>query len=207
VFATSHGASLGALVSGLLCAGQSGASALGNAALPINLPPIGLSVLAVIPGAQAADAATTNCRNPSFAPGDTLTDNQLLRRSPVTAACDGKCGQECVTGTRPPMLGAFGLRATTITALDGRLSLSLPDGAAVFGVPRLIDGVSVTTGVTGKVLVRDDRAVSGPGWDLIVNLSDFVIDANATVKLVNSQVGIAPTLISSATADVDLATA
>jgi hypothetical protein len=53
----------------------------------------------------------------------------------------------------------------------------------------------------------DDRMVSGPGWDLFVNLSDFVSNANVTVKLVNSQVGIAPTLISSAEADVDLATA
>jgi hypothetical protein len=45
------------------------------------------------------------------------------------------------------------------------------------------------------------------GLDLIVNPSDFVNDANVTVKIVNSEVGIRPTLISSAEADVDLATA
>jgi phosphate transport system substrate-binding protein len=121
VFPTSNGASLGVLVSHLLCAGQSGASALGNAVLPINLAAVGLSVLAVIPGAQAANTAIADCRNPNFLPGDTLTDNQLLRRAPMPAVGDGNSGEKCVTGTHPPTAEAFGLRAITIPALDDPL--------------------------------------------------------------------------------------
>ncbi len=204
VFTTGHGASLGTFVSHLLCAGQQAASALGNAALPITLAAEGLEVLAAIPG--AAETAITACANPTFVAGDTPSDNALLRRAPAPAACDGPGGGQCLTGSYPLMPAAFGLRATTMAALDGLLGLSLPDGdAALFDDPRIVDGVSVTTGVIGTVRVRDDRVVSRPGWDLIANLTDFVNDGDASLRIGSAQVGIAPTLVSSAGADIDLA--
>lgn len=100
-FPAAKGGSLGALVSYLLCAGQQGAQALGNAALPINLVAAGLSVLATIPGAQDADAEIADCANPTFGAGDTESNNALLRNSPAPADCDSQSALQCLSSAYP----------------------------------------------------------------------------------------------------------
>jgi phosphate transport system substrate-binding protein len=85
-FSTGKGAALAAFATHAVCEWQSDADGLGNAPLPISVVQQSGSAIQRIPGAGAFDMAA--CANPTFAPGDTIDANTLLRDAPMPPESD-----------------------------------------------------------------------------------------------------------------------
>ena len=91
------------------------------------------------------------------------------------------------------------LKATTVNAEDGVLSLSAPANALVtFGtaVVSPTTHLSTSTGALGNITVQDGRALTHRGWDLTSSVSDFVNDANSALVIPKAQLGFAPSIVS-----------
>ncbi len=79
------------------------------------------------------------------------------------------------------------------TVRDGVLTLEIPAGAsATFAEPVLENGLSVTYGDLGAVVVRDDRSVSRPGWILTASASVLTLSTDNSVTMSSAQLGIDP---------------
>ena len=79
------------------------------------------------------------------------------------------------------------------TVRDGVLTLEIPAGAsATFAEPVLENGLSVTYGDLGAVVVRDDRSVSRPGWILTASASMLTLSGDSAVTMSSAQLGIDP---------------
>lgn len=92
--------------------------------------------------------------------------------------------------TEPGQSGEIDLEATTITATDGNLSLSVPaDAKATFGEATLVNGKSTSTATLPEVTVTDERAVSKQGWTLTQSIADFT---NGSATIAKANLGVAP---------------
>ncbi|PRY67493.1 hypothetical protein B0I08_106100 [Glaciihabitans tibetensis] len=106
------------------------------------------------------------------------------------------------------LTGEIALEATTVTAPEGVLSLSVPTGAsATIGSPTLVDGLSTSTGTLGQITVNDGRVQSKAGWTLTTTVADFVNKADATNTIPAKQLGVAPKVVSTTAAGVTTAPA
>jgi len=100
--------------------------------------------------------------------------------------------------------GDVSVSATTTGATNGQLSLSVPSpmSASLTG-PTLVSGYSTTTGDLGQVSVVDGRIVTLDGWDLkmdtktVGGTTSFVNQADPTIKIAATQLGIAPRIVGS----------
>lgn len=91
IFTVDKGRTLSRFLSYALCAGQQRVPGLGDAALPLPLVQEAAARVADIPGAPGPlDLAA--CNNPTFAPGDTVSDDVLLRTAPMPPATDKRAG-------------------------------------------------------------------------------------------------------------------
>jgi len=94
--------------------------------------------------------------------------------------------------------GSIDLTATTLQAPDGALSLKVPaNAAATIGAPKIVDGVSVSTGKLGNFQVEDGRVVSHPGWTLTSTVADFKNAGGTTILA--KQLGVSPFVVSKPT--------
>lgn len=94
------------------------------------------------------------------------------------------------TPTNPDTPGDIALEATTVTAADGNLSLSVPAAAkATFGAATLVNGKSTSTATLPEITVTDERAVSKKGWTLTQSISDFT---NGSATIAKANLGVAP---------------
>ncbi|MBC7723585.1 MAG: hypothetical protein H7146_02410 [Burkholderiaceae bacterium] len=97
----------------------------------------------------------------------------------------------------PTLTGTLNLSATTASAANGVLSLSVPtNAAAAIGSPTLIGGLSTSTGTLGDIAVNDGRVVSKEGWTLSASVSDFTNSADSTVTINKKQLGFSPKIVS-----------
>jgi len=98
--------------------------------------------------------------------------------------------------------GTIGSATTSDT--NGVLGLVVPAAAvAAFNAPTLVANRSTTTGVLGDFAVSDGRAITQEGWTLSAGVDDFVNDANGSV-IAKTQLGLAPTLVSTEATGVTL---
>ncbi|WP_224760482.1 phosphate ABC transporter substrate-binding protein PstS [Salinibacterium sp. ZJ450] len=182
VFTENKGRTLGAVASYAVCEGQQRADALGYAPLPINLVQEASSRIASIPGASGFELQ--GCANPTFAPGDTITSNMLLATAPSPSESD--------RDARPtvPENGSA-LSVSVVTTNVFALVASLTD--IDLGEVRRN---RVTTGhELGDIRVIDDRDHL-TGWDLRIDVHDFVHTADAAKTIRSSALGYAPTATS-----------
>jgi hypothetical protein len=97
----------------------------------------------------------------------------------------------------PTLTGSIAMSATTIAAVNGALSLSVPaSAAATFDSPRLENNKSTTDGTLPNVTVTDGRVVTRQGWTLSANVADFV---NGSVTIGKANLGIAPSVVAGST--------
>ncbi len=193
LFAQAKGAALRAFGNYILCEGQTAAGGRGYAPLPRNLVSAALGQLARIPGLETTIADITSCSSSNFVPGDTNSDTLLLRSAAPPAAADMAPG-----GVDPAGVTRAGihLRVTTGAADDGDLQLiSGLMTVADFGAPYSVDGRSVSQAELPDFTVLDTRWVSRPGWDLVVNVADFVNQSNPAIVIDKSNVGLRPQII------------
>jgi hypothetical protein len=96
--------------------------------------------------------------------------------------------------------GNIALSATTVAAVDGPLSLSVPAGAAAtFGAPALVNNRSTTTGTLPNITVSDGRVSTRQGWTLTATVADFVKTGDITNTIPKANLGIAPAIVSGST--------
>lgn len=83
------------------------------------------------------------------------------------------------------------------TVRDGVLTLEIPSGAAAtFADPVTEKGLSVTYGVLGAFVVRDDRSVTKPGWIVTASVSTLTLATDNSINMASSQLGIDPRITS-----------
>jgi phosphate transport system substrate-binding protein len=99
IFNNDKGRTLGAFTRYVLCDGQQYASRLGYSPLPLNLVLAGSEQIKRIPGAGGTGIDINNCKNPTFAPGDSPGSNRLAASAPQPADCDKQGPNQCTTGT------------------------------------------------------------------------------------------------------------
>lgn len=95
------------------------------------------------------------------------------------------------------VVATFSVAATGIvtdsTVRDGVLTLEILAGAAAtFANPVIENGLSVTYGVIGDFIVRDDRTITKPGWILTASVSTLTLATDTSVTMPSSQLGIEP---------------
>jgi hypothetical protein len=92
--------------------------------------------------------------------------------------------------------GTIALSATTVAAVNGPLSLSVPAGAAAtFGAPTLVNNRSTTTGTLPNITVSDGRVNTRQGWTLTATVNDFVNAADSSNTIPKANLGIAPAIV------------
>jgi hypothetical protein len=97
------------------------------------------------------------------------------------------------------------LKATTLAAQDGVLSLLAPASSTVLIGNPVLDPtthLSVSTGKLGNVTVSDGRVVTHKGWDLTTSVSAFTLEGDSTKTIPAAQLGLAPKVISQPTNSV-----
>lgn len=99
IFTEAKGKTLGTFAHYMLCEGQQQAATLGYSPLPMNLVLAGFEQIKRIPGADASNVDVNSCRNPTFKPGDSPSNNQLAASAPQPAVCDKQGPNQCTTGT------------------------------------------------------------------------------------------------------------
>jgi hypothetical protein len=123
----------------------------------------------------------------------TDADNGDLYRAVATNS-GGTVTSSSATLTVSSTTGSVGMSATTVGAVEGSLSLSVPAGSSVtFGNASLVAGKSTSVGWLPNITVNDDRFNSRQGWNLAANVSDFTFSANSISKV---QLGVAPVKVS-----------
>lgn len=101
--------------------------------------------------------------------------------------------------TTPTGTASIPLKATTLGATDGVLSLTAPSNTAVLIGNPVIDPtthLSTSTGTLGNVTVSDGRVVTHKGWDLTTSVTDFALETDVTKTIPKTQLGFAPALVS-----------
>ena len=109
-----------------------------------------------------------------------------------------------------PPVGAFtqNLQATTIASVEGTLNLVKPTSAtSVIGNPTIVNQLSTSTGKLGEFRVEDSRVNSHKGWTLTTTVAEFVNQADNTVKIPNTQLGVKPVLVSTTATGVSVKSA
>ena len=112
--------------------------------------------------------------------------------------------QPTVPGPTIPPLPPVGsqaltLKATTLAAQDGVLSLLAPASSTVLIGSPVLDPtthLSVSTGKLGNVTVSDGRVVTHPGWNLTTAVSVFALEGDATKTIPAAQLGLSPIIVS-----------
>lgn len=101
--------------------------------------------------------------------------------------------------TDPSMTGTVDLAPTTLSAVEGELSLVVPaNAAASFGAPTLIDNKSTTTGTLGQITVDDQRFNTRQGWTLSADVANFARQGDAADTIAKTQLGLAPRIVTGA---------
>lgn len=96
--------------------------------------------------------------------------------------------------------GDIALAPSTLDAVNGVLSLSVPAGAAAtFGAPTLVNNVSTTEGTLPEFSVVDGRVVTREGWTVTTSVDAFVNSADATNTIAASQLGLEPRVVATGT--------
>ncbi|MBK4348609.1 hypothetical protein [Lacisediminihabitans changchengi] len=141
--------------------------------------------------------------------GSKLASTGVFFASIHVTAVTGKftVDQPTETGSTTPPTPPTGsadlnLKATTLAAQDGVLSLVAPAATTVLiGNPVLDPAtqLSTSTGTLGDVKVSDGRVASHTGWDLTTKVTDFVLEGDNTKTISKAQLGFAPKLISKPT--------
>ena len=101
--------------------------------------------------------------------------------------------------TPPSGSQALTLKATTLAAQDGVLSLLAPASSTVLIGNPVLDPtthLSVSTGKLGNVTVSDGRVVTHPGWNLTTAVSAFALEGDATKTIPAAQLGLSPIIVS-----------
>jgi hypothetical protein len=91
------------------------------------------------------------------------------------------------------------LKATTLAAQDGVLSLLAPASSTVLIGNPVLDPtthLSVSTGKLGNVTVSDGRVVTHPGWNLTTAVSVFTLEGDSTKTIPAAQLGLSPIIVS-----------
>jgi hypothetical protein len=92
------------------------------------------------------------------------------------------------------------LSATTMSAENGTLSLSVPaNAAATFGSPSLVNNKSTTRGTLPNITVNDGRVVTRQGWTLTATVADFVNATDSANIIGKANLGIAPAIVAGST--------
>lgn len=97
------------------------------------------------------------------------------------------------------------LKATTVAAQDGVLSLLAPASSTVLIGNPVLDPtthLSVSTGKLGDVTVSDGRVVTHKGWDLTTAVSAFTLEGDSAKTIPAAQLGLAPQVVSKPTNSV-----
>jgi hypothetical protein len=132
-----------------------------------------------------------------------------IKVTPVTGewyALDG--GTTTPPTTDPTLTAEIPVTATTISAAEGTLSLSVPaNTTATLGAATLVNGLSTSTGTLGAITVNDGRNSGKQGWTLTTAVAPFVSSADATVSIPAAQLGIAPKVVSTTALGVTAAAA
>lgn len=101
--------------------------------------------------------------------------------------------------TPPSGSQALTLKATTLAAQDGVLSLLAPASSTVLIGNPVLDPtthLSVSTGKLGNVTVSDGRVVTHPGWNLTTAVSVFTLEGDSTKTIPAAQLGLSPIIVS-----------
>jgi hypothetical protein len=112
--------------------------------------------------------------------------------------------------TPPSGSQALNLKATTLAAQDGTLSLLAPASSTVLIGNPVLDPtthLSVSTGKLGNITVADGRVVTHKGWDLTTSVSAFTLEGDSTKTIPAGQLGLAPKIVSKPTSSVVTAAA
>lgn len=98
-FSVDKGRTLSTFGNYFLCEGQQQAESLGYSPLPMNLVLAGAEQIKRIPGANTGGFDINRCNNPTFKPGESVSDNQLAKTAPRPPDCDKVGPVQCTTGT------------------------------------------------------------------------------------------------------------
>jgi hypothetical protein len=112
--------------------------------------------------------------------------------------------------TPPSGSQSLNLKATTLAAQDGVLSLLAPANSTVLIGNPVLDPtthLSVSTGKLGNVTVSDGRVVTHKGWDLTTAVSAFTLEGDSTKTIPAAQLGLAPKIVSKPNSSVVTAAA
>ncbi|MGC0370029.1 phosphate ABC transporter substrate-binding protein PstS [Microbacterium sp. SLBN-111] len=183
IFTADKGRTLSRFIEYAACEGQQELPGLGYGALPLPLAQVVADRVSRIPG-SSGPIDLSGCHNPTFAPGDTASDNVLLRTAPMPPESDRYPG----TAPRPDEVDGENLSAT-VTASD-LFQLTAPTSTSIdFG--DLGRGGAEVARALGRFSVVDDRARLG-GWTMQVSVSDFVGSTDPTLRFSSASLGIAP---------------
>ncbi|WP_278102338.1 phosphate ABC transporter substrate-binding protein PstS [Microbacterium proteolyticum] len=183
IFTVEKGRTLSRFVQYAACEGQQELPGLGYGALPLPLARIVADGVSRIPGSSGT-IDLDGCRNPTFAPGDTASDNLLLRTAPMPPDSDRHPGP----APRADEVDGVNVSAT-VTASD-LFQLTAPTSTSIdFG--DLGRGGGEVARSLGRFSVVDDRNRLG-GWSLQFSVSDFVGIDDAAARVSSTFLGIAP---------------
>jgi hypothetical protein len=105
-----------------------------------------------------------------------------------------------VSTPAPSTTATIALSATTVAAVNGPLSLSVPAGAAAtFGAPTLVNNRSTTTGTLPNITVSDGRVNTRQGWTLTATVNDFVNAADSSNTIPKANLGMTPAIVTGST--------
>ncbi|MBT9607231.1 phosphate ABC transporter substrate-binding protein PstS [Microbacterium sp.] len=152
IFTADKGRALARFLSHALCAGQQRAPGLGYAALPLPLVQDAAARVADIPGAPGpVDLA--GCANPTFGPGDTVSDNVLLRTAPMPPASDKRTGVVALADLTEAR------RTLTVELVDGGPQVRVNAGSSWGGATLRAGTFSPTATLGQKTLDATGAAV------------------------------------------------
>ena len=183
IFTADKGRTLSRFIEYAACDGQEELPGLGYGALALPLAQVVADRVSRIPGASGS-IDLNGCRNPTFASGDTASDNVLLRTAPMPPESDRYPG----AAPRPDEVDGENLSAT-VTASD-LFQLSAPAATTVDFGDLGRGGVEVAR-TLGHFTVIDDRNRLG-GWTMQLSVSDFVGIADPTARFSSTFLGVAP---------------
>jgi phosphate transport system substrate-binding protein len=183
IFTADKGRTLSRFIEYAACQGQQELPSFGYGALPRPLAQLVADGVSRIPG-SSGPIDLNGCQNPTFAPGDTATDNLLLRMAPMPPESDR------YTGPPPHADQVDGENlSATVTASD-LFQLTAPTSSSIDFGDLGRGGAEVARGL-GRFSVVDDRARLG-GWTMQIAVSDFVRTADPTLRFSSASLGIAP---------------
>ncbi|WP_182377526.1 substrate-binding domain-containing protein [Nocardioides sp. WS12] len=174
-FNKAKGATLAYFEQFVLCEGQRTMGQLGYSPLPMNLVLAALDQVLKVPGIGAdtkAKIAATKagvksgganpCNNPTFKPGDSPNNNQLIKSAPFPAGCDAAC--------QAPWINAIGTggpgktpAAPTGTGTGTGTDTGAVPGAGAGAVPTATPGAATNCDPVTGLCTGDQGAAAGSG--------------------------------------------